>query len=84
MMWRKRDAARWARWRAAAWSPNPNNPPLYLDFPVKDGKIQPAIVAKWAANAPLAMVDQYIPNLKKLHAIAFDIGNQDEAVAPRQ
>ena len=69
--------------RAAAWSPNPNNPPLYLDLPVKDGKIQPAIVAKWAANAPLAMVDQYIPNLKKLHVIAFDIGNQDEAVAPR-
>ena len=22
---------------AAAWSPNPNNPPLYLDLPVKDG-----------------------------------------------
>lgn len=69
--------------RAAAWSPNPGNPPLYLDLPVKDGKIQPAIVAKWAANAPLAMIDQFIPHLKKLHAIAFDIGNQDEAVAPR-
>jgi S-formylglutathione hydrolase FrmB len=69
--------------RAAAWSPNPDNPPLYLDLPVKDGKTRPEVVAKWAANAPLAMIDQYIPNLKKLHAIAFDIGNQDEAVQPR-
>ena len=40
----------------AAWSPNPKNPPLYLDLPVKDGKLQPDVIAKWAANAPLAMV----------------------------
>ena len=26
---------------AAAWSPNPSNPPLYLDLPVKDGKVRP-------------------------------------------
>src|SRR5205085_11525374 len=25
---------------AAAWSPNPKNPPLYLDLPVKDGVVQ--------------------------------------------
>ncbi len=39
---------------AAAWSPNPQNPPFYFDLPAKDGKLQPAIVAKWVANAPLA------------------------------
>ena len=44
---------------AAAWSPNPGNPPLYLDLPVKDGKVRPDIVAKWVANAPLEMIDQY-------------------------
>jgi S-formylglutathione hydrolase FrmB len=49
---------------AAAWSPNPANPPLYLDLPTNDGKVRPEIVAKWAANAPLAMIDQYIPSLK--------------------
>ncbi len=38
---------------AAAWSPNPDNPPLYLDLPIKDGKVHAEIVAKWAANAPL-------------------------------
>jgi S-formylglutathione hydrolase FrmB len=68
--------------RAAAWSPNPKNPPLYLDLPVRDGKIRPEIVAKWAANAPLAMIEQYTASLHRLHAIAFDIGMQDEAVQP--
>jgi len=65
----------------AAWSPNPKNPPLYFDLPSKNGEFQPAIAAKWAANAPLAMIDQYIPNLKRLHAIAFDAGAQDAAIA---
>ena len=45
---------------AAAWSPNPKNPPLYLDLPVKDGKVRPDIVAKWVANAPLEMIEQYV------------------------
>lgn len=62
---------------AAAWSPNPANPPLYLDLPVKDGKVRPEILAKWAANAPLVMIDQYIPSLKAYRAIAVDIGKQD-------
>ena len=62
---------------AAAWSPNPKNPPFFFDLPVKDGKVQPAIVAKWAANAPLAIIDQYMGNLKKLHAIAIDVGDKD-------
>ena len=62
---------------AAAWSPNPNNPPLFLDLPMKDGKVRPEIVAKWAANSPLAMIDQYIPNLKTYRAIGMDIGTKD-------
>jgi enterochelin esterase-like enzyme len=62
---------------AAAWSPDPKNPPLYLDLPTKDGVLQPDVIAKWAANAPLAFVDQYIDNLRKYHAIAMDVGDQD-------
>src|SRR5687768_14395601 len=27
--------------RAAAWSPNPKNPPLYLDLPTKNGEVVP-------------------------------------------
>ena len=62
---------------AAAWSPNPKNPPLYLDLPVKDGTAQPEVLAKWAANAPLAFIDQYIGNLRQYRAIALDVGDQD-------
>ncbi len=62
---------------AAAWSPDPKNPPLYLDLPVKDGEPQPDILAKWAANAPLAFIDQYIGNLRRYHAISIDVGDQD-------
>lgn len=62
---------------AAAWSPNPMNPPLYLDLPTKDGETQPDVLARWAANAPLAFVDQYIPSLRQYRGIALDVGDQD-------
>lgn len=62
---------------AAAWSPDPKNPPLYLDMPMKNGVPQPDILAKWAANAPLAFVDQYIGNLRQYKAISMDVGDQD-------
>lgn len=62
---------------AAAWSPNPDNPPLYIDLPIRDGEVQPDVLARWAANAPLAMVDQYIGNLRRYDAIFIDVGDQD-------
>jgi S-formylglutathione hydrolase FrmB len=62
---------------AAAWAPDPKNPPLYLDLPTKDGVPVPEVQAKFAANAPLAFVDQYIGNLKQYRAIAMDAGDQD-------
>jgi hypothetical protein len=60
---------------AAAWSPNPKKPPFYLDLPL--GADRDAVLAKWAANAPLAFVDQYIANLRQYRAIAMDVGDQD-------
>ena len=62
---------------AAAWSPDPKNPPLYLDLPTKDGVPQPDVLAKWTANAPLAFIDQYIGNLRRYRGIAIDVGDQD-------
>lgn len=62
---------------AAAWAPNPKNPPLYLDLPMKDGQLQPDVMAKFSANAPLAFVDQYIEQLRKYRAISIDVGDQD-------
>jgi S-formylglutathione hydrolase FrmB len=60
---------------AAAWSPNPHNPPLYLDLPV--GANQQTVLSKWAANAPLAFLDQYVGGLRQYRAIALDVGDQD-------
>jgi S-formylglutathione hydrolase FrmB len=62
---------------AAAWSPDPKNPPLYLDLPTKDGVAQPDVLARWTANAPLAFIDQYIDGLRRYHAISIDVGDQD-------
>jgi len=62
---------------AAAWSPDPKNPPLYLDLPYKDGVVQPDVLAKWAANAPLVFIDQYKGNLRQYRAVSIDVGDQD-------
>lgn len=60
---------------ASAWSPNPKKPPLYADLPV--GDLRDNVLARWAANAPLAFVDQYIQELKRYRGIAIDVGDQD-------
>lgn len=62
---------------SSAWSPNPNNPPFYIDLPTKDGVAQPDVIARWAANAPISMMHQYIPNMRRYAAIAFDVGDRD-------
>jgi enterochelin esterase-like enzyme len=60
---------------AAAWSPNPKKPPLYLDLPF--GEMRESVLARWAANAPLAFVDQHIHDLRRYRGIAIDVGDQD-------
>jgi S-formylglutathione hydrolase FrmB len=66
--------------RAAAWAPDPANPPLFLDLPTKDGAVRPEVAVKWAANSPVAMLDQYVPNLRQYKAIAMDVGLQDNLI----
>ncbi|RFS26898.1 esterase [Chitinophaga silvatica] len=66
---------------AAAWSPNPDNPPFYLDLPIKNGSLQPEILLKWDANRPLNNLDQYIYNIRKLKSIGFDAGDKDKGIA---
>ncbi|MFM2123594.1 MAG: hypothetical protein RL328_45 [Acidobacteriota bacterium] len=63
--------------QAAAWAPNPQNPPTYFDLPTKDGQLQPLVAAKWTANSPLLMVDQYVPSLKRYRAIFLEVGTRD-------
>lgn len=66
---------------AAAWSPDPAKPPLYLDLAADaDGRPVPGIMAKRAANAPLAFIDQYIAQLRRYRAIGMDVGDEDSIV----
>ncbi|MDR7114681.1 alpha/beta hydrolase-fold protein [Caulobacter sp. BE254] len=62
---------------AAAWSPNPKKPPFYVDLPTSNGVVDRSVLARWAANAPLSMLDQYIFNLRRYQAIAIDVGDRD-------
>ncbi|HEX9004456.1 MAG TPA: alpha/beta hydrolase-fold protein [Blastocatellia bacterium] len=66
---------------AAAWSPNPKNPPLYIDLPFRDGEVLPDILARQHANATLIAIHQYIPNLKRLKAIGLDAGTKDAGIS---
>lgn len=66
---------------AAAWSPNPNKPPFFADLPFEDGVLAQRVLAEWAANAPLAMLPQYVHNLRRYQSIAIDVGNRDGLVA---
>jgi enterochelin esterase-like enzyme len=63
--------------QAAAWAPDPLNPPKYFDLPTRDGELQPLIAARWTTNSPLVMVDQYVPGLKKYRAIGIEVGTKD-------
>jgi len=65
---------------AVAWAPNPKNPPYYVDFPIKDGKIDDLVIAQWAANSPLALVASHVDALKSFKAIGSDVGDKDGLV----
>ncbi len=66
---------------AAALSPNPEKPPLYVDYPFErvNGRVQPNESAynKWKENFPVYMVDAYRSNLLKLKGIHFTAGISD-------
>jgi S-formylglutathione hydrolase len=69
---------------AAAWSPNPKNPPFFLDLPMRNGKVRPDVVAKWAANAPLETLEQHVEALKQYYAIGIEIGTMDPLLRSNQ
>jgi enterochelin esterase-like enzyme len=69
---------------AAAWGPNPGKPPFYYDWLTKDGVVQPDILAQWYANAPNAMVAQYLPTLKSYAHIGIEIGTKDGLIGVNQ
>jgi S-formylglutathione hydrolase FrmB len=62
---------------AAAFSPDPAKQPFYAGFLTQDGKVDPMVEARWAANAPAVFIAQYVPALKSMEAITMDVGDQD-------
>ena len=70
-----------AQAQAAAWAPNPQNPPYYFDWPYSNGEAQPLVQGKWTANSPLIFVDQYVPALQQYRAITLDVGDKDTLIA---
>lgn len=66
---------------AVAWSPNPKNPPYYVDFPIKNGALDPLVLAKWANNSPLANVSAHVGDLRSFKAIGADVGDKDTLLA---
>jgi enterochelin esterase-like enzyme len=69
---------------SAAWAPDPQNPPFYLDLPTKGGVPDPTVIARYAANSPHAMLPQYVTSLKKYRAIQMDVGLQDTLLKDNQ
>ncbi len=73
---------------SAAFAPNPNRPPLFVDFPfeMREGQWQKvaAVDAKWAEHSPYDMLPSHADHLKRLAGFAFDVGTRDELVSPAQ
>ena len=68
---------------ARAISPNPINPPLYLDkpFELKGNELvrNPRIYNQWIEKDAVQMAGKYKSNLLKLKAIGFDSGDKDDS-----
>jgi len=73
---------------ARTWSPNPANPPFYCDVPFRyecnNLIVDNTVLKKWNQNLPLSMLDDYVPNLKRLKAIKLDLGRNDGSRFPVQ
>lgn len=69
---------------ASAWSPAPDKPPFYLEWPQFDGEELSPAHAQWVANLPLTMVPQYTDALASMRAIALDVGDEDSGLADVQ
>ncbi len=69
---------------AAAFSPNPKNPPFYGNLTCEfDGdtiSINGYAKARQLANTPSFMADQYISNLQQLTAISFCAGIKEKVI----
>jgi S-formylglutathione hydrolase FrmB len=71
---------------AAAFSPNPNAPPLFVNLPFAkvDDKwsVVDSIARLWTEHSPFDMIATHAERLKRLRGFMFDVGLSDRLVAP--
>jgi len=69
---------------AVAFSPNPNSPPYFADFPMSiDGdsmKINQEVIQRWANFDPIELAAKNARPLLKLNALYFDCGSSDRGL----
>jgi enterochelin esterase-like enzyme len=64
---------------AAAFSPDLHNPPFGVNWPFDaKGQPVPAVIARWKSNLLDEITAKYAASGQRLHALAFDVGRQDE------
>jgi len=66
---------------AAAISPNPAKPPLFVDLPfdLVDGALAPRepVHSAWEAASPVNEVSRFAANLRRLRALGIEVGAND-------
>ena len=67
----------------ATWSPDPTADNVFHVYTglQEDGTIDPLVNQRLAANSPVVLVPQYLPELRGLAGFAMDIGDQDFLLA---
>jgi hypothetical protein len=65
---------------AATYSPNPGNPPYYVDLPVAfpSGELLQDVWDRWLSFDPVVNVHERLDNLKHLSGILLDVGTNDD------
>jgi S-formylglutathione hydrolase FrmB len=65
---------------AAAYSPNPENPPSYCDLPfdVETGELREDVWARWLEHDPLRLADRHAGALRGMRLLFLDCGTEDE------
>ena|SRR3984957_13528506 len=64
---------------SAAYSPNPENPPFYVDLPVAfpSGELIQEVWDRWLSFDPVVNWRGRLANLRKLRGILLDVGTHD-------
>jgi hypothetical protein len=65
---------------AAAYSPNADNPPYYVDLPIRypTGELIPEVWERWLPYDPIRAVYPYAANLRRYRGLYLDVGTRDE------